>query len=67
MNAIERAKRAVGGTGFLARQLSAVGKTITPQAISQWRIIPAARARDVETVTGIPRNELRPDLWDKPE
>jgi len=28
--------------------------------------IPAERVVEVEAVTGIPRHELRPDLWGKP-
>jgi DNA-binding transcriptional regulator YdaS (Cro superfamily) len=36
---------------------------ITHGAISQWRRIPAERVIDVERVTGIPREKLRPDLY----
>jgi len=39
-------------------------------AISQWvngeRPIPADIVPKVEAATGIPRHELRPDLWDAP-
>jgi hypothetical protein len=35
---------------------------ITPQAISQWRQVPAERVLEVERVTGINREVLRPDL-----
>lgn len=36
---------------------------INPGAISQWEKVPAERVLDVERVTGIPRHELRPDLY----
>lgn len=36
---------------------------ISPAAISQWDRIPAERVLDVEKFTGIPRHELRPDLY----
>ena len=42
----------------LARALAG----ITPQAISQWRQVPAERVLEVERVTGIARESLRPDL-----
>lgn len=36
---------------------------ILPSAVCQWRAIPAERVVDVERVTGIPRELLRPDLF----
>ena len=42
----------------LARQL----KT-TPQAIYQWKDIPSKRVLDVERITKIDREKLRPDLY----
>lgn len=39
---------------------------ITPQAISQWKKVPADRVLDVERVTGISRHELRPDIFGPP-
>lgn len=36
---------------------------ITHGAVSQWRQVPAARVLQVEKVTGIPRWQLRPDLY----
>ena len=56
-----RAIRAAGSVSELARRVG-----VQPQAVSQWRRIPADRAADVERATGIPRYELRPDLWDAP-
>lgn len=37
---------------------------ITRQGIWQWRRIPAERVVEVERATGIPRQELRPDLYE---
>lgn len=36
---------------------------ITHGAVSQWRRVPAERVLDVEGLTGIPREQLRPDLY----
>ncbi len=36
---------------------------IKPQAVDQWGQIPAEHVHAVEGLTGIPRHELRPDLY----
>ena len=36
---------------------------ITKQAIYQWRRIPPERAVDIAKITGIPVQELRPDVF----
>lgn len=36
---------------------------ITHGAVSQWAEVPAERVQVVEQITGIPRSELRPDLY----
>lgn len=61
--ALDRAKKAAGGPGGLSRLL---GEIITPQAISQWRRVPAERVLEVERVTAVPRHELRPDIYPDP-
>lgn len=53
------AAQKVGGMAQLAAKLG-----IARQAIYQWSRIPAERVVDVERVTGIPRAELRPDLYE---
>ena len=58
MSPVERAINAIGGAVRLAEALD-----LTRQAIHQWDKIPAERVVDVERVTGIPRQELRPDLY----
>lgn len=36
---------------------------VTRQAISDWPAVPIDRLRAVEKFTGIPREELRPDIF----
>ena len=55
--ALQRAIKIVG-PAELARRLG-----ITRQAVDQWRKVPATRAVEVERETGIPRHELRPDVF----
>jgi DNA-binding transcriptional regulator YdaS (Cro superfamily) len=68
-NPIQDAIRAAGSGPKLARQLG-----VSARAIYKWsarwdagRIdaIPPSRAMAIEAATGIPRAELRPDLWGK--
>lgn len=42
----------------LARSLG-----LTPGAVSQWEQVPADKAVDVSRLTGIPVEELRPDVF----
>ena len=62
--AFNRAKEAAGGLTALA---NAIAGNITPQAICQWRIVPAPRVLEVERVSGVSRHELRPDIYPPPE
>jgi DNA-binding transcriptional regulator YdaS (Cro superfamily) len=36
---------------------------ISIQAISEWKRVPAMRVLQVEQATGVPRHQLRPDLY----
>lgn len=49
------------GRGRLTEVAKACG--ITHSAVSQWDRVPSDRVLIVERVTGIPRAELRPDLY----
>lgn len=53
--------KTLGGPTKLARLLE-----IQPSAVTQWSRIPAERVPVLSRLTGIPRHELRPDLWEAP-
>ena len=40
---------------------------INPSAISQWDEVPIKRVAEIAAATGIPRHELRPDVFGQPE
>lgn len=60
--ALDKAIKAAGGPKALS---VAIG--VSHQAISQWSRAPAERVLQVEKATGVPRHELRPDLYPVPE
>ena len=47
-----------GLLAFVARSLG-----ISRSAVSRWQQVPAERVAAVERATGIPRERLRPDLY----
>jgi TorA maturation chaperone TorD len=55
---LEEAVRVAGGVGALARKIG-----ISQPSISNWSRVPAERVLAVETVTGVGRATLRPDLY----
>lgn len=66
----QRKSRSAG----LAKAIAAAGSItalaakikLTVQAVSQWTDVPADRCLVVERATGVPRYELRPDIYGKP-
>lgn len=53
--------------GLLAKIARTAG--LAPQAVSQWRMVPLERLLVVERLSGIPREQLRPDvemIWTEP-
>ena len=56
---LERAIDAAGGIAQLARKIG-----ISQPSVSTWTRVPAQRVVAVETATGVPRNDLRPDLYE---
>lgn len=63
MKACEQAKQVLGGPSALAKALG----DISSQAVSQWKKVPAERVIAVESVTGVARHELRPDIYPPPK
>lgn len=55
---LTKAIKAAGNGKALAGQIG-----VTPQALSQWHRVPAHRVLHVERASGVPRHELRPDLY----
>ena len=55
---LDRAIDAAGGIAQLARK-----RGISQPSVSNWTRVPAQRVVAVEAVTGVPRNDLRPDLY----
>jgi DNA-binding transcriptional regulator YdaS (Cro superfamily) len=41
----------------------AYGLGLTRASVLKWRQVPAERVVDIERITGIPREQLRPDLF----
>lgn len=54
---VEDAAEMSGGLVALAHALG-----IKHQALYSWKRVPAERVLDMERITGIPREEIRPDL-----
>jgi TorA maturation chaperone TorD len=55
---LQEAIRAVGGVTELARRIG-----IAQPSVSNWSRIPAERVLSVESITGVTREVLRPDLY----
>ena len=55
---LEHVIQAVGGVRELSRLLG-----ISQPAVSNWRRVPADRILQVASVTGLPRDAIRPDLY----
>src|SRR5664280_3686270 len=55
---LNEAIRAAGGVSELARQLG-----ISQPSVSNWNRVPAERVMSVESLTGVHRMVLRPDLF----
>jgi TorA maturation chaperone TorD len=58
---LDRAIDAAGGVAQLARKIG-----IAQPSVSNWNRVPAGRVIAVETATGVPRQQLRPDLYAEP-
>lgn len=61
-SSVDRVIEALGG---LTKAASALGIE-NPSVVANWRTrgrVPADRALDIETVSGISRHDLRPDIF----
>jgi len=56
--ALREVIKKVGSMNALARALC-----ITRQAIQNWERVPVPRVIEIEKLTGIPREKLRPDFY----
>lgn len=54
-------KKAIERAGSIRKLARLLG--ISPQAVSKWSEVPAHQIVVVESATGVPREELRPDLY----
>ncbi|TBZ94495.1 transcriptional regulator [Rhizobium leguminosarum] len=61
LDALNEARTAAGGSSAIARGLG-----LTPQAVLQWKAVPAERVLEVERISGVSRYKLRPDVFGKP-
>lgn len=59
---VQKAAAKVGGVVALARELG-----IKHSSLHSWRRVPAERVLAIESASGIPRHELRPDLFHSPD
>jgi DNA-binding transcriptional regulator YdaS (Cro superfamily) len=62
IEALNKAITIAGSQTKLAEKLK-----ITPQAVQQWlvggRYVPVKRASEIERLTGVKREQLRPDIF----
>ena len=55
---LKKAARKVGSIAALARELN-----VTRQTLYNWQRVPADYVVQIEKTSGVPREELRPDLF----
>jgi hypothetical protein len=53
--------RAIARSGNASRLATRLG--ISSQAVGRWRKVPPLRVLEVERITGVRRQDLRPDLY----
>ena len=59
---VQRAADKAGGLAVLARALG-----IKHTSFYRWKAVPADRVLQIEEITGIPRYEIRPDIYPSPD
>lgn len=56
--------RGIAAAGSITKLAAEIG--VKHQTFYSWTRVPAERVLDFERVTGIPRHEIRPDLYPAP-
>lgn len=56
--------QAIAAAGSVTALAEGLGLTV--QAVSQWKRVPPTQCPDVERLTGVPRDVLRPDIYGTP-
>lgn len=64
---LDRAIQKAGGQSELARICSVSQPSVWGWVNKRDGVVPAEHAAAIEEATGVPRYQLRPDLWAKPE
>jgi DNA-binding transcriptional regulator YdaS (Cro superfamily) len=59
--AVDEAVRRTGSLNRLAKRLG-----ISRQALQQWEEVPVRRVLALEEISGVPRHEIRPDVYPPP-
>ena len=54
-------RKAIDAAGTMAELARRIG--LTKQAVSLWHTVPLSQVLSVERATGVPREELRPDMY----
>ena len=57
---LKLAIKAAGTEADLARKLN-----VTPQAVNKWNDVPLDRVLQVEKATGVPREKLAPQMYER--
>jgi DNA-binding transcriptional regulator YdaS (Cro superfamily) len=57
---LAKAIKAAGSSNALARLVG-----VDPSAVSRWKRVPFEHVITIERVTGVPREELRPELYQR--
>jgi DNA-binding transcriptional regulator YdaS (Cro superfamily) len=65
MSALERAIKIAGSQGLLARAIGRRQSDVWYWLHKRNACVPAEVCELIEKATGVPREELRPDLWPK--
>lgn len=62
MNGLQKAIDKAGSQSALARMIGTTQQNVHHWVKRSW--VPAEVVKSIEAATGVPRHELRPDLWE---